>query len=94
MTLLIARQVGESEGAYVDGFDANGIQAGTATQIIWLIAVLRGMILTFIPLWVERYKCDSSFQQFDFSLSWVFLAVRASFPLPAGNVWWRERAIR
>ena len=36
------------------------------------IVVFRDMIPTFIPLWVERYKCDSSLQQFDFCSSSCF----------------------
>ena len=66
MTLLTGWPVGETEETYVDGLDANGIQTDTATQPVWAIAVFRGMILNFIPLWMERYKCDSSLQQFDF----------------------------
>ena len=66
MTLLTGWPVGENEETYIDGLDANDIQTDTATQSVWAIAVFRGMIMTFIPLWVERYKCDSTLQQFDF----------------------------
>ena len=66
MILLTGWPVGENEETYIDGLDANDIQTDTATQPVWAIAVFRGMILTFIPLWVERYKCDSTLQQFDF----------------------------
>ena len=58
------------------------IQTDTATQPVWAIAVFSAMILTFIPLWVERYKCDSSLQQFEFWSSWCFELSRAfSFPM-------------
>ena len=72
MTLLTEWPVGENEEIYIDGLDANDIQTDTVTQPVWAIAVFRGMILTFIPLWMERYKCDSSLQQFDFWSSWCF----------------------
>ena len=38
--------------------------------------------LTFIPLWVERYKCDSSLQQLDFWSSWSFELSRHRFHFP------------
>ena len=72
MTLLTELPVGENEETYIDGLDANDIQTDTVTQPVWAIAVFRGMILTFIPLWMERYKCDSSLQHFDFWSSWCF----------------------
>ena len=62
MTLLTGWPVGENEETYIDGLDANDIQTDTATQLVWAIAVFRGMILTFIPLWMERYKCHSLLQ--------------------------------
>ena len=70
MTLLTGWPVGGNEETYIDGLDANDIQTDTATQPVWAIAVFRGMILNLIPLWMERYKCDSSLQQFDFWSSW------------------------
>ena len=60
MTLLTGWPMGDNGETYIDGFDANVIQTDTATQPVWAMAVFRGMILTFIPSWVERYKCDSS----------------------------------
>ena len=86
MTLLTRWPVSESETTYINGLDANDIQTDTATQPVWAIAVFRGMILTFISLWMERYKCDSSLQQFDFWPSWCFELSRASFSFPQGNV--------
>ena len=85
-TLLTGWPMGENEETYTDGLDVNDFQTHTATQPVWAIAVFRGMILTFIPLWMERYKCDSSLQQFDFWLSWCFELLRASFSFPRGNV--------
>ena len=84
MTLLTGWPVGENEQTYIDGIDANDIQTNTATQPVWAIAVFRGMILTFIILWMERYMCDSSLQQFDFWSSWCFELSRASFSFPRG----------
>ena len=86
MTVLTGWPAGENEETYIYGLDANDIQTDTATQPVWAIAVFRGMILTFIPLWVERYKCDSSLRQFDFWSSWCFELARASFSFPQGNV--------
>ena len=86
MTLLTGWPLGENETTYIDGLDANDIQTDTATQPVWAIAVFRGMILTFISLWMERYKCDSSLQQLDFWPSWCFELSRASFSFPRGNV--------
>ena len=54
MTLLTGWPVGENEETYIDRLDANDIQTDTATQPVWAIAVFRCMILTFIPLWMER----------------------------------------
>ena len=82
MTLLTGWPVGENEETYINGLDANDIQTDTAAQPVWAIAVFRGMILTFIPLGVARYKCDSSLQQFDFWSSWCFELSRASFSFP------------
>ena len=62
MTLLTGLPVGKNEETYIYGLYANDIQTDTATQPVWAIAVFRGMILTFIPLSVEWYKCDSSLQ--------------------------------
>ena len=62
MTLLTGWPVGENEETYIDGIDANGIQTDRATQPVWATAVFRGLMLTFIPLWMERYKCDSSLE--------------------------------
>ena len=67
---------------YIDGLDTNDIQTDTATQPVWAIAIFRGMIPTFIPLWVEQYKSDSSLQQFDFWSSWCFELSRTSFSFP------------
>ena len=84
MTLLTGWPVGENEETYIDGLDANNIQTDTATQPMWAIAVFRVMMLTFIPLWVERYKCDSSLQQFDFWSLWCFgLKI-------VPHYWWRS----
>ena len=85
MTLLTGWPGGENEETYINELDANNIQTDTATQPVWAIVVFRGMVLT-IPLWVERYKCDSSLQQFDFWSSWCFELSRASFSFPQGNV--------
>ena len=65
MTLLTGWPVGENDENYIDEL-ANNIQTDTATQTMWAITVFRGMMLTFNQLWVERYECDSSLQQFDF----------------------------
>ena len=37
--------MGENEETYIDGLDANDIQADTATLPMWAIAAFRGMIL-------------------------------------------------
>ena len=84
MTLLAGWPLGENEETYIDGLNANDIQTDTAAQQLWAITVFSCMILTFIPLWVERYKCDSSMQQFDFWSSWCFELSRASFHFPRG----------
>ena len=84
MTLLTGWPVGENEETYVDGIDTGDIQTDTATQTMWAITVFRSMILTFIPLWVERYKCDSSLQQFDFWSSWCFELSRTSLSFSRG----------
>ena len=77
---------GRNEETYIIRLDANDIQTNTATQPMWAIAVFRGMILTFISLWMEGCKCDSSLQQFGFWSSWCFELSRATFSFPQGNV--------
>ena len=76
--------VGENEETYIDGLDANETETDAASQPMWAIAVFGGMMMTLNPLWVERYKCDNSLQQFDIWWPWCFELSNASFSFSRG----------
>ena len=59
---------------YIDGLMWTGIETHTTTLAKWIVTVFRGMILTFIVLWMVWYTCDSTLQQFEFS-AWL-LSIR------------------
>ena len=72
--------------AYISGLDVTVNQTDAATQPIWTIATFRGIILTFIPMRVERYKCDSSLKQFDLVVVMFLIYRGASLLFSQKNV--------
>ena len=57
MTLITAGPVSKMSEPTLMGLTRTGIHTDTSLQKMWAIGVFRCMILAFIPLWVERYKC-------------------------------------